>query len=176
MSLFGGRRRDEDTAPEPGGGPGAASGGEPLPAEFARPRTAKPAPHAGRGESMAHIGKSIAIQGELTGDEDLVVEGKVEGKIELPNHHLTIGEGGQVRAELQAKLVTVVGRVNGNVSASERVEVQETGVVEGDLRAPRLVVKEGAVVNGSIEMSSKPAARPVAVPKPEPTPAARESG
>lgn len=176
MSLFGGRRRDEEAAPEPGAGPGASPGGDRPPAPPGPPRTTQPAPDAGRGERMAHIGKSIAFQGELTGDEDLVVDGRVEGKIELPNHHLTIGEGGQVRAELQAKLVTVVGRVNGNVNASERVEVEASGVVEGDLRAPRLVVKEGAVVNGTIEMASKPTAKPVAVPKPAATPAAaRES-
>ena len=110
---------------------------------------------------MANIGKSITIKGDLTGEEDLVVEGKVDGKIDLPQNELTIGANGNVQADVHAKTVMVIGRVAGNVSASDRVEFQSTGIVEGDVRAPRLVVQEGAVVNGSIAMESKPGtARP----------------
>lgn len=101
---------------------------------------------------MANIGKSISIKGDLTGSEDVVVEGKVEGKIELPQNELTIGADGNVHADVHAKNVMVIGRVAGNVSASERVEIQTSGIVEGDVRAPKLVVQEGAVVNGSIQM------------------------
>jgi len=104
---------------------------------------------------MANIGKSISIKGDLTGEEDLVVEGKVEGKIDLPQNELTIGANGNAQAELHAKTILVVGRVTGNISASERVEIQSSGVVEGDVRAPRLVVQEGARVNGSIHMGEK---------------------
>ena len=107
---------------------------------------------------MANVGKSISLSGELTGSEDLVIEGKVEGRVELPNNGLTVGENGQVKAEIHAKTVIIVGRVIGNVSAGERVEIQATGVVEGDVRAPRLVVHEGAVLNGSVQMSQKEAA------------------
>jgi cytoskeletal protein CcmA (bactofilin family) len=92
--------------------------------------------------AMANIGKSISIKGDLTGSEDVVVEGKVEGKIELPQNELTIGADGNVHADVHAKTVMVIGRVAGNVSASERVE-------------PKLVVQEGAVVNGSIQMEGK---------------------
>ena len=104
---------------------------------------------------VANIGKSIAIKGDLTGNEDMVIEGKVEGKVELPNNQLTIGENGTVRAEISAKAVVVVGRVSGNVHGIERVEVQGTGIVEGDVSAPRLIVAEGAVLNGSIKMTQK---------------------
>ena len=107
---------------------------------------------------MANIGKSIVIKGDLSGNEDLVIEGRVEGKVDLPNNRLTIGAGGQVQAQVHAKNVVVVGRVAGNVSASERLEIQASGIVEGDVKAPRLVVAEGAVVNGSVEMSTKGAA------------------
>jgi cytoskeletal protein CcmA (bactofilin family) len=112
---------------------------------------------------MANVGKSISLSGELTGSEDLVIEGKVEGRVELPNNGLTVGQNGQVKAEVHAKTVIIVGRVVGNVSAGERVEIQATGVVEGDVRAPRLVVHEGAVLNGSVQMSQKEAAaaRPI---------------
>jgi len=115
---------------------------------------------------MANIGKSIVIKGDLSGNEDLVIEGKVEGKVDLPNNRLTIGAGGQVQAQVHAKTVVVIGRVAGNVSAGERLEIQATGIVEGDVEAPRLVVAEGAVLNGSVKMSAKGAA---AQPRPAPS-------
>jgi cytoskeletal protein CcmA (bactofilin family) len=104
---------------------------------------------------MANIGKSITIAGDLTGEEDLVIEGRVEGKVTLPNSQLTIGANGTVKAEVSAKSVVVIGRVAGNVRGTERVEIQATGIVEGDVVSPRLVVAEGAVLNGSIQMSAK---------------------
>jgi cytoskeletal protein CcmA (bactofilin family) len=115
---------------------------------------------------MANIGKSIVIKGDLSGNEDLVIEGKVEGKVDLPNNRLTIGAGGQVQAQVHAKTVVVIGRVAGNVSAGERLEIQATGIVEGDVEAPRLVVAEGAVLNGSVKMSAKGA---TAQPRPAPS-------
>jgi cytoskeletal protein CcmA (bactofilin family) len=101
---------------------------------------------------MANIGKSISIKGDLSGNEDLVVEGTVEGRIELPNNQLTIGANGNVKADISAKSVVVVGKVAGNVSGVERVQIEATGSVQGDVRTPRLVVQEGATLNGSVEM------------------------
>ncbi len=107
------------------------------------------------GEGMANIGKSITIKGELSGDEDLIIEGKLDGRVELPNNLLTVGSGGDIHAEINAKGVIVVGRVSGNVNGTERVEIQATGIVEGDVCSPKLVVHEGAVVNGIITMGKK---------------------
>jgi len=107
------------------------------------------------GGNMANIGKSITLKGDLSGNEDLVIEGHVEGRVDLPNNMLTIGANGSCSAEVHAKTVVVVGKVTGNVSATERIEIQATGLVNGDVAAPRLVVAEGAVVNGSIEMGTK---------------------
>jgi cytoskeletal protein CcmA (bactofilin family) len=115
-------------------------------------------------EDVANIGKSISIKGDLTGNEDIVVEGTVEGKIDLPNNQLTVGANGTVRAEVNAKGIVVIGRVSGNVNGSERVEIQATGIVEGDVVAPKLIVAEGAVVNGSIRMSKKPGSGETAKP------------
>jgi cytoskeletal protein CcmA (bactofilin family) len=84
-----------------------------------------------------------------------VIEGKVEGKVSLPNNQLTIGADGSVKAEVAAKSVIVIGRVAGNVRGAERVEIQGTGIVEGDVAAPKLIVAEGAVLNGSISMGNK---------------------
>ena len=151
MSLFGSRKD------EPGGAPAEA-----LPGPLAAPPPQAPAPASrglfGRGEeAMANIGKSITIKGDLSGSEDIVVEGTVEGKIDFPNNQLTIGANGSAKAEVTAKHIVVIGRVAGNVHGTERVEIQATGVVEGDVSSPRLVVAEGAVLNGSIHMTqSKP--------------------
>ena len=104
---------------------------------------------------MANIGKSISIRGDLTGNEDMVIEGQVEGKVDLPNNQLTVGANGKVKAEIHAKGVVVVGHVEGNIFGLERIEIQATGRVEGDVTAPKLVVAEGAQINGAVQMSQK---------------------
>ena len=109
---------------------------------------------------MANIGKSIIIKGDLSGDEDLVIDGRVEGRVSLPNNQVTIGGDGKITAEIEAKSIIVIGKTAGDLNASERVEIQATGVVDGDIRSPRLLVQEGAVVNGTIDMSK--AASPAA--------------
>ena len=118
---------------------------------------------------MATIGQSIVFKGELTGDEDLEIDGQVEGTVNLKNHQLTIGPNGNLKAEVTAKNIVVIGKVTGNLVAAERIEVQATGIVDGDVQAPRLNVQEGAVLNGSIDMSpsgasetKKPAAQAAA--------------
>jgi cytoskeletal protein CcmA (bactofilin family) len=103
---------------------------------------------------MATIGQSIVFKGELSGDEDLEIDGQVEGNVQLENHQLTIGPNGHLKAEVNAKSIIVIGRVKGNLIASERIEIQASGVVEGDVQAPRLNVQEGAVLNGSINMTT----------------------
>ncbi len=122
---------------------------------------------------MATIGQSIIFKGELAGDEDLEIEGQVDGNVNLQNHQLTVGANGRLKAEVQAKSIIVIGQVIGNLTATERIEVQATGVVEGDLRAPRLNVQEGAVLNGAIDMSAQSigsgeAKKPAAQPQPQP--------
>jgi cytoskeletal protein CcmA (bactofilin family) len=118
----------------------------------------RPAIFEKKGESrqMANIGKSISIKGDVTGDEDTVIEGRVEGRIELKNHHLTVGPNGDVKGEINAKQVTVVGKVAGNISATERIELSDSGRVEGDLASPRLLIQEGALLTGSVEMKGAP--------------------
>jgi cytoskeletal protein CcmA (bactofilin family) len=104
---------------------------------------------------VANIGKAITIRGDLTGNEDMVIEGKVEGKVDLPNNQLTIGANGDVKAEIHAKSIVVVGRLVGNVFGLERIEIQATGKIEGDVTAPKLIVAEGAQLNGAIQMTQK---------------------
>jgi len=120
------------------------------------------------GIEMANIGKSISIKGDVVGDEDTILEGRVEGRVSLRNHHLTIGPNGDVQGEVAAKQVTVVGKISGNVVASERIEVRETGRIQGDLIAPRLTVAEGAIINGAITMKEVGALGQVRAPEKKP--------
>ena len=122
---------------------------------------------------MANIGKSITIKGDLSGNEDLQIDGTVEGRIDLPNNQLTIGPEGRVKAEVHAKSVVVIGHVTGNLSAADRIQVEATGIVDGDVKAPRLVIQEGAMLNGSVEMSGGQAKSGVA---PAPPPLAKAAG
>ena len=116
---------------------------------------------------MTHVGRSVVLKGEISGDEDLTIEGEVKGRIDLPDHQLTIGAHGRIEAQLSAKAVIVVGTVTGNIRASERVEIHDSGSVTGDIQAPRLLIHEGAVINGSIDMSDPDESAA------EPTPAAK---
>ncbi|MDH4229428.1 MAG: polymer-forming cytoskeletal protein [Nitrospirota bacterium] len=102
--------------------------------------------------AVAMIGKSIIIKGELSGNEDLVVEGTVEGKISLVENSVVIGSEGRVTANVFARIVTITGKVEGDVTASERVEITASGSIKGNIRAPRLVINDGAFFQGSVEM------------------------
>lgn len=115
-------------------------------------------------KGAVNIGKSVVIKGELSGSEDLTIEGQVEGKIELRQNILTIGPNAKIKAQVVAKIVVVEGQVHGNISAGERVEIKDKGAVEGDLSAPRVSIADGAHFRGSIDMQKggAKAAEPVA--------------
>ena len=104
---------------------------------------------------VANIGKSLHVKGELSGSEDLTIDGKVEGKITLNGHNVIVGQNGNVTAEIQAKSVVVNGQVKGNIVADEKVEVAATGNMLGDVRSPRIVLADGARFKGSIDMDMK---------------------
>ena len=103
-------------------------------------------------EGITTIGQGVVIEGEIEGGEDFVIDGTVDGTIELPQHVLTVGPSGRVKGQLSAKSVVVFGRVNGSIEASERVRIEETGSVEGAISAPRLVMADGAQLQGRVEM------------------------
>src|SRR6187551_3594863 len=106
------------------------------------------------GEQSGIIGKGITIKGSLTGGGDLVIEGKVEGQINLKNH-LTIEGTGKVQADIRAEELTVNGEASGNIDASTKVSINASAKVAGDIKAPRVVIEDGAVFNGSVEMDVK---------------------
>jgi cytoskeletal protein CcmA (bactofilin family) len=113
---------------------------------------------------VAHIGKSVVVKGELSGSEDLYLDGEVEGSIELREHHLTIGPHGRVRATVHARDVVVHGHLNGNVHGTERVELKKSAVLTGDILTKRIVIEDGAVFKGGIETQRE---APKAEPKRE---------
>jgi cytoskeletal protein CcmA (bactofilin family) len=133
--------------------------------------------------ATVNIGKSVVIKGELSGSEDLTIEGHVEGKIELRQNVLTIGPNGKIKAQVFAKAVIILGEVTGNVTASEKVDIRDNGSVDGDIAAPRVAIAEGAHFRGSIDMQraggsaskteTKAESKPqtAAAPAPQPAPA-----
>jgi len=118
-------------------------------------------------EEKASIGKSIVINGELSGSEDLTIEGRVDGKIELRDHVLTVGSNGRIKAQITAKAIVVLGQVTGNLNATEKVDIKETGSVEGDVVAPRVAIADGSHFKGSIDMQKKDHAEKGVFSKPE---------
>ena len=103
----------------------------------------------------AWIGKSLRIEGKIVSDRDLTIEGQVEGTIEVGEQSLTIGPGATVKANLAAKTITISGSVIGNVRASERINLEATGSVVGDLITPRLLMVDGAVITGKVDVNTK---------------------
>jgi cytoskeletal protein CcmA (bactofilin family) len=114
---------------------------------------------ASKTTDFAHIGRSVVVKGELSGSEDLFIDGQVEGTIELRGNSLTIGPHGQVKANVNAKDVTVQGKLEGNIQASQRAELKKTAVAVGDIVTQRVAIEEGAYFKGKVDIqreASKP--------------------
>lgn len=103
-------------------------------------------------EDVAIIGASIVIKGEIRGSEDIVIEGQVEGAINLNGHQVSIGKSGDVNADIQANVVQIDGKVSGDVCADEKVIISRSGNVNGNIVAPRVMLEDGAIFKGSIDM------------------------
>lgn len=121
-----------------------------------------------RTAELATIGKSVMVKGELSGSEDLYIDGQVDGSIVLRGQTLTVGPNGRVRANVEARNVIVHGRVDGDVQATERVDLRKTAFLSGDILTARISIEDGAFFKGTIdiqkpELGSKVEARPQAV-------------
>jgi cytoskeletal protein CcmA (bactofilin family) len=101
---------------------------------------------------LANIGKSVSIKGELSGNEDIYVDGQLDGSIQLPANSVTVGPNGRVKADITAKNLTIGGTLDGNVHASERTELRKTAVVNGDVQTRRIAIEEGAYFKGKLEI------------------------
>ena len=144
--------------------------------EPARPAPAAPAfentpsrPAAGASGEQATIGKGLTIKGEINGSESLYIDGKVEGSVNLPGNRVTVGRNGQVAASITAREIVVLGKVRGNVTATDRVDIRAEGSLSGDVAAARISIEDGAFFKGGIDIR-KPEGKQAAVVAPTPEP------
>ncbi|HEY6547347.1 MAG TPA: polymer-forming cytoskeletal protein [Vicinamibacteria bacterium] len=124
---------------------------------------------APRREASGGIGPSISIVGDITGEEDLTILGKVKGKIDLPGYNVTVGESGRVEADVNAKMVSVAGEVHGNLIAAEQILVRKTATMFGNLKAPRVGLEDGCCFRGSVDMERPEKGRTASAPLPRVT-------
>lgn len=137
MSMFDKRKDSEPSNQEP-----LAQGNPAIERRVPEPTT--------RGVAM--IGKTISIKGDITGEESLVIEGKVDGTISLKNNDLTVGQSGVVNANITASVVRIDGEVKGDIVGIEKVVISKTGKVRGNIVGPRVTLEDGAKFKGSIDM------------------------
>ena len=141
---------------------------QPRPAQT--PSGRNPAPRTDGGSAM--IGPSITIKGDVSGDEDLVIQGRIEGRVDLAQHNVTIGADGRVKADVYGRTVIVEGEVEGDLRGQEQIILRQTAKVQGSIAAPRVSLEDGAVFRGGIEMDGsgkpqKPTGEKMAMPKNE---------
>jgi cytoskeletal protein CcmA (bactofilin family) len=113
-----------------------------------------PPPSGRQGEErrmVAWVGKSLVFKGDLTSSEDMMIDGRFEGSIELPDHMLTIGPDADIKANIVARAVIIHGTVTGKITASEKVDIRDTGSIDGDVFSPRLAIADGAILRGRVD-------------------------
>ena len=111
------------------------------------------------GQNVVDIGQSVIFKGELSANQNLTIEGQVEGTINLGHNVLTVGPKGKIKAQVVAKVVIVMGTVDGNITATEKIEIHEKATVNGDLVAPRVRIVGGAYFRGHINMQRSQASK-----------------
>lgn len=164
------RRKEEEYTPKQSYTP--PSPAEPVkeghPVSAIPPRAMEPEYRSG---SSATIGKSVMIKGQIISREDLFLDGELEGTVELQEHRLTIGPNGRVQANVKAREIVVIGMINGNVEASDKLEIRKEARLVGDIRTARIVIEDGAYFKGSIDII-KQEVKPQPAPAPRPQPVA----
>ena len=137
----------------------------------AAPAAKTPDPVKTNGRKPATIGPSIVIHGDVSGEEDLIVDGTVEGTVNFKDNNLVVSANGQVKANISARIIRIDGEVKGELHGSEQVVISPSGKVHGDIRAPRVVLEDGCTFRGSVEMETEksPAHDRAATPSLRPT-------
>src|SRR5438876_1325891 len=124
----------------------------PTTSTTSEPATATPRPVSTATADQATIGKSLVIKGEVTGSESLYIDGRVEGSINLSGNRVTVGRNGVVAANISAREIVVLGKVRGNLTASDRVDIRSDGSLTGDVVAARISIEDGAFFKGGIDI------------------------
>ncbi len=164
--------KKEDATPEP------TPVNRPDPVAPPMERVAIPTTKPAVTVERATIGRSISIKGEVTGDEDLLIQGRVEGSVNLKQHSVTVGREGEVKADISGRVITVEGRVQGNLLADEQVVLRSSAQVQGDIVSPRVVLEDGARFRGGVDMGdvSQAATRAAGSKPAQGAPAKAETG
>jgi cytoskeletal protein CcmA (bactofilin family) len=163
------KRKEEEYPPKPASAPASSAN---VQRETHAPMTTAPAASFHMPErGTAVIGKSVIVKGQIFSREDLTVDGEVEGSIELQENRLTIGPHGKLRAGVKAREIVILGTVNGNVEAGDKIDIRKDAKLVGDLKTSRIVIEDGAYFKGSIDII-KPEAKPAPAPAPQPPKAA----
>jgi cytoskeletal protein CcmA (bactofilin family) len=157
MSIFAKRREDDVEIPRPGETPSRVAA---LPSQSHTAVASPPAPRTppAAAQGSTSIGRSVTIKGEIRSAEDLLIDGQMEGRLDLGQNRLVVGPNGQVRASIAAREVDVQGVVNGNVEASERIILRKNSKLVGDLKMTSVVIEDGAYFKGSIDITRPPEA------------------
>ena len=171
------KRKEDEATPRPPVAPAppmeAAREVPPAPAPAAPAKSA--VPDAPRG--VAAIGKSVIIKGQILSREDLYLDGEMEGTVEVPDHRLTIGPHAKLAAGIRAREVVVLGSVNGNVEATEKIDIRKDAKLVGDIKTGGIIIEDGAYFKGSIDIvrAAAESAKPAATPRPAQQPVAAVS-
>ena len=130
-------------------------------------RTFEPETGAARGGSAA-LGKNVTVKGQIFAREDLTIDGEVEGTVECQDHRLTIGPNARVQAGLKAREIIIHGSIQGNVDATDKIDIKKEAKLVGDIKTSRIVIEDGAYFKGSIDISKAASAKPAQVPQAQP--------
>jgi len=168
MSMFIKRREEDEQIPRPGGAPSRVTAqSSPSHTAVAAPPTPPTKPVAAQGSTT--IGRTVTIKGEVRSEEDLLIDGQMEGRLDLGRNRLVVGPNGTVRADIGAREVDLHGVINGNVEAAERIILRKNSKLVGDLKMASVVIEDGAYFKGSIDITRPQDANstaPAAVAKP----------
>ena len=186
MSMWNRQKNDEQPVSKPVSAPPRttepAKEGIPMSTMSSRPY-GQDSMEPARSTGTAVLGKSVVVKGQIFSREDLTIDGEVEGTVELQEHRLTIGPNGKVMATIKAREICVIGSVNGNVEASDKVDIRKDAKLTGDIRTARIEIQDGAYFKGNIDIVRQAAAAPaaakpqaVATPKPATAAAAGSEG
>lgn len=140
----------------------------------AQPSTDPRAPGVGSSQKpsvggvRATIGPSITIKGDVTGKEDLLIQGEVEGSVTLEKHMVSVGSEGRVKADIVGRVITIEGKVEGDLTAQEQIILRGSAQVHGDIKAPRVVLEDGATFRGLVDMGTTSTSSSSAQPRPAP--------
>src|SRR2546427_7516907 len=163
--MWNSKRKEEDYAPRVASTPPVL----PEPMKEGSPLSTAPVRATAENESnrnSASIGKSVTIKGQIFSREDLVVDGEIEGAIELNDHRLTVGPNGRVRAGIKAREIVVLGTIDGNVEALDKIDIRKDAKLIGDIKTARIIIEDGAYFKGSIDIVRNEQAKP-AQPRPQ---------